>query len=103
MIDYDTLCDNAFAEINKITKKLPVDERSCANCKHGQVFGGGYGKVRLSCYLDEGNSKFIGVFSADVINPKNRRYNMTKKEERLRKKMAHKCDNHVEENKFRVW
>ena len=99
MTDYDTLCNNALMEMKQITNKLPVDEKTCANCKYRSAYGDSRRQeMVLRCSFNNEN-KFIGRFVPDSLVPKNRRYSLRKRDELLRRKMAHKCKNHIEEYK----
>jgi len=100
MID---IFDKALDELEQITKKIPVNENSCANCKYCFAFGAGIGRreMILKCMFGVEDSindgKYIGRVHPDSLQTKNRRYSVRQRREMTRKRIAHVCENHVKE------
>jgi len=99
MID---IFDKALDELEQITKKIPVSEDSCANCKYCTSFGAGgrRNEVIVKCSFENNsyfNGKYIGKFHPDSLKTKNRRYSIRQRRELTRKRIAHVCENHVKE------
>ena len=116
MTDFDRLCENAISELNKITEDL-TDERNCASCKHGKITRDYTHRddqyFNLKCEFESNSlphvlkdplsDKFIGRFHKEDLQIRNRRYSFLLHHELPRRRMTHKCKNHEEGYKFRIF